>query len=240
MYPIIDQASYADGTCFSGVAAKKKPLTLSQKDRFGLVARATCPGFNASAAGKDCKDLSPPKHRAETLEDCAAACCKDPGCTVYQFCPAGKACGGLPVGKTGPACFVGEWAGCGTDSREGWVGMGAGTSRPPPPPAPPTQTTVSGVRIEHNYFSKAGTGKASKATLSLTQANATQWVFDFCDVLVFKQVAVTKVHVTAASGFPTAVARPATGCTVLVETSVAVTGTVTVEADSSVPTVNFL
>jgi hypothetical protein len=64
-------------------------------------------------------------------------------------------------------------------------------------------------------------------------------MFDFCAQLLFPQIAYAKVHVTAASGFPTAVARPAQNCTLLVETSVAVTGTITVEVDSSQPSLDF-
>ena len=41
------------------------------------------------------------------------------------------------------------------------------------------------------------------------------------------------------SGFPQAVARPTTNCTVTVETSEPVTGTITVEVDSSAPSLSF-
>jgi len=51
---------------------------------------------------------------------------------------------------------------------------------------------------------------------------------------------VTKVHVSAAEGFPLAVARPTNNCTVMVETSTKVTGTITVEVDSSDPDPNFV
>ena len=48
-----------------------------------------------------------------------------------------------------------------------------------------------------------------------------------------------QVHIMAASGFPTAVARPTQNCTLLVETSMPVTGTLTVEVDSSEPSNDF-
>ena len=80
----------------------------------------------------------------------------------------------------------------GTDKRQGWQGMGIATPRPAAPPAPPVKPSVTGVRIEHNSFAKSG--KASKATLSLAQTAATEWWFDFCDVLIFKQIAITKVR----------------------------------------------
>jgi hypothetical protein len=47
------------------------------------------------------------------------------------------------------------------------------------------------------------------------------------------------VHVVAADGFPTAVARPPVGCKVTVETSTPVTGTITVDVDSSEPSASF-
>ena len=64
--------------------------------------------------------------------------------------------------------------------------------------------------------------------------------FDFCDVLIFPTIAFAKVHVSAESGFPTAIARPSQNCTLVVETSVPVTGTITVEVDSSEPSSRFL
>ena len=96
---------------------------------------------------------------------------------------------------------------------------------------------MTGVRITDNYFSN--TAKASRATKSLSQTAATRWRFNFCDVLIFPTVAVAKVHVAATEGFPVAVARPTQNCTLLVETSVPVTGTITVEADSSTPSNEF-
>ena len=67
-----------------------------------------------------------------------------------------------------------------------------------------------------------------------------RWLFDFCAVLVFPQIAIAKVHVSAAKGFPVAVARPTQNCTLLVETQTAVTGTITVDVDSSEPSERFL
>ena len=91
--------------------------------------------------------------------------------------------------------------------------------------------SVKGTRIESNSF--CGQGVGSKATMSLTQSAATSWNFDLCDLLVFPTISRVKVSVIASSGFPVAVARPPSGCTVLVETSEPVTGTISVEVDSS-------
>ena len=113
--------------------------------------------------------------------------------------------------------------------------MGSRSADPSRPAAP---LSIEGVRIAHNSMTRNGVG--TQATLSLHKALATRWEFDFCELLVFAQIAVVKVHVTALSGFPTAVARPATGCRVLVETSEPVTGTITVDVDSSQPSPNFV
>ena len=86
-------------------------------------------------------------------------------------------------------------------------------------------------RIESNSF--CGQGTSSRASQSLTQTAATSWSFDLCSTLVFANIERVSVSVVAASGFPIAVARPPVGCTVLVETSEPVTGTVTVLVDSS-------
>jgi hypothetical protein len=96
-----------------------------------------------------------------------------------------------------------------------------------------SSVAVEGVLIAHNSFGAANP-RATRATLSLSQTAATTWLFNFCDVLVFPTIArATIVSLTAASGFPVAVARPPTNCTVLVETSEPVTGEMSVTADSS-------
>ena len=58
------------------------------------------------------------------------------------------------------------------------------------------------MRIAHNSMTKLGRG--TQATLSLTQQGATRWEFDFCSQLVFAQIAIVRVHVVAADGFPKA------------------------------------
>ena len=91
---------------------------------------------------------------------------------------------------------------------------------------------VSGTLIADNSFTSDAAG--SRATLSLTQTAATAWAFDFCPLLVFPTIAQAAiVSVVAASGHPQAIVRPWSGCTVNVETDVAMTGTITVTADSS-------
>ena len=99
--------------------------------------------------------------------------------------------------------------------------------------------TVTGTDISGNSFTGAGAG--SRASMSLTQTAATSWAFDFCSQLIFPSIArVVSVTVTAASGFPVAVARPPTGCQLTVETSEAVTGTVDVTVDSSTISRDFV
>lgn len=97
---------------------------------------------------------------------------------------------------------------------------------------------VTGTRIEGNSFT--GRGAATRASLTLTQTAATQWKFDFCSLLVFPTIDRVNVFVSAASGFPVAIARPPINCTVLVETSEPVTGSVTAVVDSSKLSTDFL
>ncbi len=59
------------------------------------------------------------------------------------------------------------------------------------------------------------------------------------DELVFPAIAIVRVHVSAASGFPNAVARPSVGCTVTVQTEQPMTGSITVDVDSSEPSPKF-
>jgi len=90
---------------------------------------------------------------------------------------------------------------------------------------------VAGVRIEDNAFTS--TPRASRATRSLYQQNATQWSFDFCDVLIFPTIVSAHASLQADYGFATVVTRPANGCKVLAETDKAISGTVTIEVDTS-------
>jgi hypothetical protein len=62
--------------------------------------------LNASSAGKDCDGLTF-RHGVSTLAQCAAACCDDHTCTVYQFCDAGEMCDGST--QEGPLCYTGAW-----------------------------------------------------------------------------------------------------------------------------------
>lgn len=99
------------------------------------------------------------------------------------------------------------------------------------PATPGATITVRGSKIEDNSFTGGGAG--TRVTASLTQTAATQWQFDVCDQLVVPVIARVAVSVQAAAGFPVAVARPPVNCTVLVETSEPVTGTVSIAVDSS-------
>ena len=188
--------------------------------------------LNESAADKDCQGLT----RAENMHDeasCAAYCCALASCSVYQWCPGGAdACDGQSGDDA--QCWYGDFSGCENgEKRKGWTGMGGGIA-PTPNPTPPPPAKLVGVRIAHNVAKKG-----TQATLSLTQSNATTWAFDFCAQLVFPQIAQVRVHLVAATGFPRTVARPPVGCQVTIETDVPVTGTITVDVDSSEPSNDF-
>lgn len=106
------------------------------------------------------------------------------------------------------------------------------------PATPGAVATVTGTRIEGNSFS--GTGAGTRATLSLTQTAATTWAFDACSLLIFPRIERVVVSIITDAGFPVAVARTPVNCSVVVETSEPVTGTVTVTVDSSVLSPEFV
>ena len=102
-----------------------------------------------------------------------------------------------------------------------------------------TTAKMTGTRIESNSFT--GGARGSRATASLTQTAAAQWAFDFCAQLVVPSIDhVASITLQAAAGFATAVARAPAGCTLLVETSEPVSGTVTVTVDSSAISADFV
>ncbi len=91
---------------------------------------------------------------------------------------------------------------------------------------------VSGVRIDTNSFK--GNGAGSRATLTQACSGGTRFTFDFCALLVFPVIDhVAALTVAAEAGFPAAVARAPMGCTLVVETSEALTGNLTVTVDAS-------
>lgn len=124
-----------------------------------------------------------------------------------------------------------------------WQEFGGGSIfHQPSPPDSSTQAdpegglTIEGVRIAHNSMPNV---LGTQAEISLTKTEAKIWLYDFCPLLVFPQIATVKFHVMAASGFPQAVARPPEGCKVVIETSEPMTGTIVVEVDSSAPSTSF-
>ncbi len=97
-----------------------------------------------------------------------------------------------------------------------------------------TAVTVSATVVAQNIFGAMNPG-ATRAMKTLSQTAATQWFFNFCDVLIFPTIVRASVIsvVSEEGNFPIAATRTPNNCTVLVETSVAMTGQVTVEVDSS-------
>jgi hypothetical protein len=84
--------------------------------------------------------------------------------------------------------------------------------------------------MEHN----AGQTRGSTATVVYELKNESSHVFDICDQLVFSTIATARVFFTAeGTGFPQYQARPPLGCAINADFSEPVTGTVTVEVDSS-------
>ena len=186
--------------------------------------------FPINVSGLQCHGLARagPAAAQRSAAACASFCCGEPACSTWQWDTRG--------GGTAGGCWTGDPTDCTSSQDPGtaWVG-GRRALRPPAP------LTIEGALIEGNYFRGGGPARGTRATRALTQKAATQWAFDFCDALVFGQIAVVRsVTIQAASGFARAAARPAQNCTVLVETSEPVTGTVVVEVDSSLPSTSFV
>lgn len=101
------------------------------------------------------------------------------------------------------------------------------------PLSPGKVPTVRGCHVDSNSF--GGSPKSSRAAKTLSLTEATQWHFDFCDDLIFPVIASVQVSLQVSSGFPQYAIRPAQNCTVLVETASPVTGSMTLNVDSSTP-----
>ena len=71
---------------------------------------------------------------ANDVQDCIDACCADPTCATYQWCPPGST-------NCNPAasCWIGAAAGC--QAAPGWVSRGRNASGPPPPGPGPAACT---------------------------------------------------------------------------------------------------
>jgi len=184
--------------------------------------------FNLSVANADCQGFTqaPSSSAASSLDACQTACCTATGCTAYQWCQDGKCDGATGAGAQ---CWIGRMSECSDmPERKGWQGFGRSGS---------SSVSVVGTNIGANSM-KAGV-KGTKATMTLRNVSSSVWMFNFCNVLLFPTIEIVRVHVVAESGFPNAVARPPKGCIVQVETDVPVTGSITVDVDSSVPSKKF-
>eukprot|EP00051_Salpingoeca_urceolata_P012150 m.150747 g.150747 ORF g.150747 m.150747 type:complete len:494 (-) comp17391_c0_seq1:77-1558(-) len=98
---------------------------------------------------------------------------------------------------------------------------------------------VAGVRIENNAFSSKAKGTRTTQTMSKAVPSKA-WDFDFCDQLLFPFIAQVRLSFVADKGFPQVVARPPQGCKVTVEASEPFSGSVTVDVDSSAPSISFV
>ena len=99
-------------------------------------APSSCPGgtFPANASGLQCSGLSPRGYG--TAHDCAAACCADPHCSVWQWAPTGSPGGsGCWLGRSGSPPAP---ASCSPNAA--WVG---GMRTPPVPLPGPTRCASS-------------------------------------------------------------------------------------------------
>lgn len=96
---------------------------------------------------------------------------------------------------------------------------------------------VVGSLIAGNSFNGGSAqGVSTKSSLTLTSAvPIDRWYFDFCDWLLFpRNIVSMQLSVASDAGFPIAVARPPQGnCTVMVETSIPVKGSITLAVDTA-------
>ena len=90
--------------------------------------------FPLNYTDQQCEGLAGPISGVSTADACAAACCQDPTCFVWQFCSAG-ACGGSQAPPK--SCYTGTPNSCGAEPGSGWISMAA--------PAPYTFHNSSGV-----------------------------------------------------------------------------------------------
>jgi beta-galactosidase len=90
--------------------------------------------FPVDASGKQCTGLKQATG-VHDLAACAAACCAESACTVYQFCPGGDAGCGVE------SCWIGQLGGSGgpgaCKKAKGWEGRGRNGGGSGPSPAPP-------------------------------------------------------------------------------------------------------
>jgi len=101
----------------------------------------------------------------------------------------------------------------------------------------PKKLVIKDVRIHQNSFTTHARG--TRATKSITHKDASSWFFDFCNVLIFPQIASVRFSLQATTQettFVNAMAAPPDNCTVTILTDKPFSGTVTVDVDSSIYT----
>ena len=90
----------------------------------GVAARAPCTDPNTSFPVEfsgQCEGLAGPLAGVTTADACAAACCADASCNVWQFCAAGGCSGSQAPPQS---CYTGaDTSGCGGGG--GWQGFGS-------------------------------------------------------------------------------------------------------------------
>jgi hypothetical protein len=88
--------------------------------------------FPVDLSSRQCFGLKQSPY-AVSAEVCREVCCGEPGCTVWQWCPAGADCGSAPAAScwTGPA----DISKCAAKGTAAWQSAGR-TAAPTPAPAP--------------------------------------------------------------------------------------------------------
>ena len=91
--------------------------------------------FPIDASGKQCLGLKQ-ANGVSDLAACAAACCAESSCSVYQFCS------GEAAGCGAQSCWIGQLGGAAgpgaCHAAKGWEGRGRNGGGSGPSPSPPT------------------------------------------------------------------------------------------------------
>lgn len=99
--------------------------------------------FNISLDNIQCFGLSQ-VFNITTANDCFAACCSNPDCQMWEWCPENVVCTGWPQSQ---ACFTGKSDLSQCKTANGWTGSAQPNLPPPPPPYFPSNflTPYNGV-----------------------------------------------------------------------------------------------
>eukprot|EP01084_Bolivina_argentea_P265989 451018_1 len=115
----------------------------------GLV-QCTDADFPINMAGVQCLGLS--EAQASNIDDCRNACCGDPNCQTYQWCPQSQPKGCTPASS----CWIGARKDC--SNGTGWESMGRPTPAPIVGPIAPNYNDSNWTKknVPHDFVVETG------------------------------------------------------------------------------------